>query len=242
MKKALILFMALLILFSFSACGCDHEWKEATCSEPKTCILCGATEGETVAHSWNLATCDTPRKCSNCELTEGKPMGHNYSKGYCTRCNEKNPYYVDLNEFGFSNMYDMTEWVEIYEYNFSEGSVKGREGYKTVNIFQFYDNYFRRISTNSVDELKSSKININSGDLFSNIVFTRMNNNSINSEDGAWTIFERIVDSNNKKLVLKTKLSGDERWFVPLDLLDLPESTLIEGEDYYDTYIKMYFK
>ena len=69
-----------------------------------------------------------------------------------------------------------------------------------------------------------------------------MNNNSINSEDGAWTIFERIVDSNNKKLVLKTKLSGDERWFVPLDLLDLPESTLIEGEDYYDTYIKMYFK
>lgn len=29
-----------------TGCGCDHKWQSATCEEPKTCKLCGETEGE----------------------------------------------------------------------------------------------------------------------------------------------------------------------------------------------------
>ncbi|MBR2571189.1 MAG: hypothetical protein IKE30_03565 [Clostridia bacterium] len=29
-----------------------HRWREATCTEPKTCAECGATEGEALGHQW----------------------------------------------------------------------------------------------------------------------------------------------------------------------------------------------
>lgn len=49
MKKILFLFIV-SAAFMLSGC-CKHEWKEATCTEPKTCILCGETEGESLGHS-----------------------------------------------------------------------------------------------------------------------------------------------------------------------------------------------
>lgn len=38
----------------------DHVWQDATCTDPKTCTVCGATEG--------------------------KPLGHNFMPNVCTRC------------------------------------------------------------------------------------------------------------------------------------------------------------
>lgn len=29
---------------------CDHKWVDATCTEPKTCTVCGETEGEALGH------------------------------------------------------------------------------------------------------------------------------------------------------------------------------------------------
>ena len=63
-----------------SVCGAtegevgEHEWEEATCSAPKTCKVCGATEGEALEHDWKLATLDTPKTCKNCGATEGGPI------------------------------------------------------------------------------------------------------------------------------------------------------------------------
>ena len=31
-------------------CKDGHTWVEATCTEPKTCSVCGATEGEDMGH------------------------------------------------------------------------------------------------------------------------------------------------------------------------------------------------
>ena len=51
---------------------------------------------ETVAatgHSWVDADCDTPKTCSVCGGTEGEALGHNYVDGSCTVCRGADPDY-----------------------------------------------------------------------------------------------------------------------------------------------------
>ena len=60
-----------------------HSWKAATCSAPKTCSACGATEGEPLAHTWVDATCTTPDTCSVCGATKGEPIAHTWTPATC---------------------------------------------------------------------------------------------------------------------------------------------------------------
>ena len=53
-----------------------HTWVDATCTAPKTCSVCNATEGEALGHTWVDATCTTPKTCSVCNATEGEALGH----------------------------------------------------------------------------------------------------------------------------------------------------------------------
>lgn len=55
---------------------CLHEWQNATCTSPKTCRLCGKTEGEALGHDWQAATCTTMQSCRVCGATKGTPLGH----------------------------------------------------------------------------------------------------------------------------------------------------------------------
>ena len=50
-KLALLVLVCTLLLLS--GCGCEHEWKEATCTAPKTCTLCQEVEGEALGHTWS---------------------------------------------------------------------------------------------------------------------------------------------------------------------------------------------
>jgi len=70
---------------------CQHSWQDATCTAPKTCPLCGATEGEALGHDWKDADCTTPKTCEVCGATEGSALGHNYVDGACTVCGEAKP-------------------------------------------------------------------------------------------------------------------------------------------------------
>ena len=95
MKQRLLpIILVMALVCSMSACGCKHEWKEATCTSPKTCKLCEATEGDVIAHEWSEANCTTPKTCKLCELTEGDAKGHNlveanYQQGeHCADCGE----------------------------------------------------------------------------------------------------------------------------------------------------------
>ena len=69
-----------------------HAWTEATCTEPKTCSLCGAIEGEPEGHDFTEATCTEPKTCSRCGASEGEPKEHDLSgvtcteAGVCPRC------------------------------------------------------------------------------------------------------------------------------------------------------------
>ena len=54
MKKTTALLLAISMLFTLCACGHEHSWTEASCTEPKTCAVCGATEGEPLGHEISL--------------------------------------------------------------------------------------------------------------------------------------------------------------------------------------------
>lgn len=61
----------------------QHTWKDATCTEPKTCTECGATEGDPLGHDYQeqdvAATCTQAGKkiftCSRCDDQYTEPDG-----------------------------------------------------------------------------------------------------------------------------------------------------------------------
>lgn len=74
-----------------------HAWVDATCTNPKTCDVCGETEGDPIAHTWTdvegkAPTCTEPgytaHKVCTCKATEGKEVldatGHNWTDATCT--------------------------------------------------------------------------------------------------------------------------------------------------------------
>lgn len=55
-----------------------HDWKEATCTAPKTCKRCQATEGEPIEHSFGDYISDENghwKQCSECGTDETCPLG-----------------------------------------------------------------------------------------------------------------------------------------------------------------------
>lgn len=57
----------------------QHDYKSATCYAPKTCKLCGATEGSPVNHNYSVATCKTLSTCSYCKGTIGDFASHKFN-------------------------------------------------------------------------------------------------------------------------------------------------------------------
>ena len=43
------------------------------------------------AHTWKNADCENPKTCSVCGTTEGISLGHNYVGGVCTQCGDPEP-------------------------------------------------------------------------------------------------------------------------------------------------------
>lgn len=81
--KAAAVLLALAMALSLTACGHEHTWTDATCTAPKTCSECGATEGEALGHSWADATCAAPKTCSVCKETEGEALPHTWEEATC---------------------------------------------------------------------------------------------------------------------------------------------------------------
>lgn len=240
-KRFLISLLPVCLIFILTACGCKHEWKEATCINPQTCNLCGVTKGEPIEHSYMDANCENPKRCSFCDATEGKAQGHNYIDGYCSKCYSKDPNYIDLNNYGFSNMYGINAWIRIVEYSFPKNRVLA--SLSNVRVFQsnhieysgvYLDNQDSFLKYPSQNILESNYYEVsrkNQCKYLSNDSFSVY-------EDGYWeqsTIYERVIDSDNSKVVLKTlNYKSKEEWFVPCELLDF--STVTEYE-----YDRRYF-
>ena len=95
-KGVFSLILGIILLMFLTSCGCRHEWKDATCMEPKTCTKCGKTEGNNLGgHEWKDATCMEPKTCTKCGKTEGNNLGgHEWKDATCvepktcTECGE----------------------------------------------------------------------------------------------------------------------------------------------------------
>lgn len=77
--------IVLVIVLFASHAICFHEWSDATCTEPKTCSVCGRTQGEPTGHEWIDATCTEPKTCSKCGGAEGDALGHGEWKWQTTK-------------------------------------------------------------------------------------------------------------------------------------------------------------
>ena len=63
---------------------------DANGSQTRTCA-CGFSETQTITptgHQYKDATCTEPKTCSKCNATAGSALGHNYSGASCSRCGE----------------------------------------------------------------------------------------------------------------------------------------------------------
>ena len=104
MKKIAIVAFAIVIALIVFGNLHEHNWKDATCDSPKTCVDCGATEGDELDHLWLDGNCETPRKCFHCGETTGIATGHIYLGGdaetpaTCLSCGEMKP--LELPESG----------------------------------------------------------------------------------------------------------------------------------------------
>lgn len=65
-------------------CAQGHSRKEATCTEPEICTVCGATNGSAAGHKYSAATCTKPQTCTVCGATNGGALGHSWRKATCT--------------------------------------------------------------------------------------------------------------------------------------------------------------
>lgn len=76
MKKALSLLLVFVMLLSLCACGeGDVQDTDSGTTPPTTC-----------SHSYKDATCTDPKICTKCGATEGTALGHHFEDGKCTRC------------------------------------------------------------------------------------------------------------------------------------------------------------
>lgn len=64
--------------------SCDHDYADATCTEPKKCTKCGEASGEALGHEWSEATCTAPKKCAKCGETSGTVLDHSWTDATCT--------------------------------------------------------------------------------------------------------------------------------------------------------------
>ncbi len=63
-----------------------HTWDAATCTAPKTCSVCGATEGSPLDHDYTVQQHDDDhhwKKCSRCDATSAK-TAHDWDDGAVT--------------------------------------------------------------------------------------------------------------------------------------------------------------
>ncbi len=116
-----------------------HAWVDATCTNPKTCDVCGETEGDPIAHTWTdvegkAPTCTEPgytaHKVCTCKATEGKEVldatGHTYVYGICSVCNAQDPDYVNYYLIGYINGADYgcnNDYLNLGEYKFVDGKL-----------------------------------------------------------------------------------------------------------------------
>ena len=76
-KTVIALMTLALVILAFAGCDfnipteCEHSFADATCTSPKTCSVCKATEGEALGHTEEILA-GKDATCTEAGLTDGK--------------------------------------------------------------------------------------------------------------------------------------------------------------------------
>ena len=134
------------LMIALTGCCFSHEWEEATCTNPKTCAMCGEVEGEVLEHEWKEATCSAPKTCSVCGETEGESLEHtlteaNYQQAsICSVCGDT----VGEPLKAYFEEYELTEYLveQNKEYDYI-GTCAESDSHTTVGkaVFCNYRTY-----------------------------------------------------------------------------------------------------
>ena len=145
-KKVIYMLLAMSLSTMLTACGHEHTWVEATCTQPKHCSECEETEGDALEHIWVDATCLEAKHCSVCGQTEGEALPHTFTEANyqepstCEVCaeTEGEKLQAGFEKYGLkANI----EWDVPYTY-----VRKNKEGYNSVGTITFSD--YEIISSN----------------------------------------------------------------------------------------------
>lgn len=190
MKKTVLLLILILVCaltFGLAACGeggdlqasvdssqgsvdggdsaaCEHQWQAATCLTPKTCSLCGETEGKALGHTFGEKVITQPtcteagaetRECTLCGTTQTlrtfDALGHTRIHGICSRCEEEqNNVYVALNESvdGISGcVSDLTSAAS----NYSTATDMLLSNMSTYYCLRYFDSYYGDMLRDLID-------------------------------------------------------------------------------------------
>lgn len=237
MKKLLSTFVIFLVLISLAGCGCEHQWEDATCDTPKTCLICGKTQGEPLGHEWVGPTCVDPEFCSVCGIEKpsgAEALGHDYQNGYCTICGAEDPDFVDLDNFGFINNYGMNEWIEITGYNSEHVKIYSSS---SEGVYRFFGNYECYAGSINYCEAKMGIQDMKNSSWDTNTIKTLSNDTMQDTMTSCVTIMERVIINENA-VVLKGVRNNHDEWYVPTEMLDW--STCIKTGGKTDAYGKLY--
>ena len=147
----------------------NHTWVEATCTTPKTCSVCGTTEGEPLEHNWMEATIEAPRTCTLCGATEGDTLNMKISDwGYeelnyisqdylmAKDASDEKYYLIDYegNKIS-SDLIDNSGWDSVI-LNCDDGAfiVEGRNVYDR-DLNRLYTFYFKSGATYEVTDYRN---------------------------------------------------------------------------------------
>ena len=107
-----------------------HDWKEATCTSPKTCTGCGLSEGFPLNHVTTDGPCDESRSCINCGLVIEAPSHYydSYTDPDCNYCGRNR--YVACGGTGIDMILTSIEGGDF--------SLKNDEGGLSLSLVQFF--------------------------------------------------------------------------------------------------------
>ena len=115
-------------------------YNEATCTTPKTCQLCGATDGQTIPH----IDAEHDHKCDNCKVNVGEHEDKD-DDILCDYCGKKigdnNPVVETLAEFTFGDNADKQEHVDGPDFVSSKTFDSNEYTLKLTAVKAYYPSY-----------------------------------------------------------------------------------------------------
>ena len=57
---------------------CNHQFSKATCTDPKTCVICKMKVGIPLGHDYSEPTCTNAAQCTRCFVKSGSNLAHDW--------------------------------------------------------------------------------------------------------------------------------------------------------------------